>query len=100
MVEFLLWDIYEISSQEQLHGVKLRGKIRKKALELQQNILVENATDAENTVRLAVLSAESIVEISQYLKTILTDVSLKKVATAVKNPVLSKMKVNITERYE
>lgn len=96
----LNWDIYEISSvTEYLNGVMLRGRIRKFGLENGIDILAENTEDAENKVRFAVLTGSSIKSIQNYLETILTDVKVELISQSVKNPVLSKLKVNKEERY-
>ena len=94
------WDIYEISSETTLlTGVMLRGKIRKLCLESKRNVLVENTEDVEGKVRFAVPTGEKISTILQYLVKIIPDVEIKKVKRAVPNPVLSKLKLNIEERY-
>ena len=50
----ILWDIYEIQSNaDALHGVMLRGRIRKFTIENNITCLAENASDKENTVRFA-----------------------------------------------
>ena len=42
----ILWDIYEIESGgDALHGVMLRGRIRKFTIENRTTCLMENATD-------------------------------------------------------
>lgn len=52
----LLWNIYEIESNaDTLHGVMLRGRIRKFSIENNINCLTENASDKENAVRFALL---------------------------------------------
>lgn len=49
------WDIYEISCDcELLHGVKLRGRIRKFSIENNLTLLTENTSDKENVVRFAI----------------------------------------------
>jgi hypothetical protein len=99
-MELLTWDIYEVSSEkESLNGVMLRGRIRKFCLEKEINVLTENTEDADNRVRFSVLSDESIDEVENYLQNIVPDVSISCVMKSVKNPVLSKMKVNQEERY-
>jgi hypothetical protein len=53
----LSWDFYEIrSSGALLHGVKLRGRIRKFTIENDISCLMENAVDEENVVRFALLT--------------------------------------------
>ena len=94
------WDIYEIKTKSSsITKVMLRGRIRKLGLESNQNVLVENVEDSENTVRFAVPSGEDISEIKEYLERILSDVSVEKIKKNIRNPVLSKIKVNLEERY-
>ena len=48
----LLWDVYEVTSKNSaLHGVMLRGRIRKLGIDRNCNVLVDNAQDLDNTVR-------------------------------------------------
>ncbi len=95
------WDIYEIQTNTTpIHGVKLRGRIRKFALQNQITLLTENATDAENTVRFALLKDESPKQVEDYLKSIISDVIIAQIKQNIKNPVLSKLKVNLEKRYE
>ena len=96
----LLWDIYEVSSEKSsLHGVMLRGRIRKLGIEKEFNVLVENTEDKSNRVRFAVLTSKDATEIINYLKTILSDLGVELVLKQITNPVLSKLKVNNTSRY-
>lgn len=96
----LYWDIYEVTSHtHSLHGVMLRGRIRKFALVNEIDLLVENTKDIENAVRFAVIAGEEIENVKKYLETTLADVSVKLVLESVKNPVLSKLKINQEERY-
>ncbi|HSE60975.1 MAG TPA: hypothetical protein VLA88_01615 [Candidatus Saccharimonadales bacterium] len=98
--ELLNWHIYEITTQNtEIHGVMLRGRIRKLGLEQGFNVLCENATDKEHCVRFAVLSSKDAENITDYLKSIISDLSVEWVAESVHNPVLSKLKVNKEERY-
>ncbi len=95
------WDIYEISSKSTpLTGVMLRGRIRKFCIDNDKNFLVENASDSKEIVRFAVPSGEEINSISEYLRKIIQDVKIEQVMKEVYNPVLSKLKVNLEERYE
>lgn len=99
-MEVFTWDIYEVvSSEDVLHGVMLRGRIRKFCIESNQNCLVENASDKENTVRFAVPIGNEVKTISDFVGKILKNVQVEKVADAVPNPVLSKLKVNDLSRY-
>lgn len=77
----------------------LRGRIRKLALQNNINLITDNAIDLENTVRFCVLSNEDISLIKSYLKNKFLKIKIKKVLTKIKNPVLSKLKVNFEERY-
>lgn len=96
----ITWDIYEIKAKSStLTKVMLRGRIRKFCLDNNRNVLVENAEDVENTVRFAVPSKEDISDIKKYLESILSDVSIEKIKMKIKNPVLSKMRVNLEDRY-
>ena len=94
------WDIYSITTKNtEVHGVMLRGRIRKLGLENGFNVLCENATDAENCVRFAVLNAEDAAKVFEYLRGIIADVQISSVQQQVVNPVLSKLKVNEEDRY-
>ena len=94
------WDIYEVKTKSSpITQVMLRGRIRKFCLESNRNVLVENAEDSENTVRFAVPSGEDVSNIKKYLEKILPDVYVEKIKTSIGNPVLSKIKVNLEERY-
>jgi len=98
--KLLTWDIYNIhTAQTEIHGVMLRGRIRKLGLEYGFNILCENATDEERCVRFAMLHKEDPNIIVDYLKRIIPDVNTELILENVKNPVLSKLKVNEEERY-
>jgi hypothetical protein len=99
-IDLLSWNIYQITTETtEIHGVMLRGRIRKLGLEQGFNVLCENATDEENCVRFAVLSSEDEKLVTDFLKNIITDVNVAQVAEGIKNPVLSKLKVNKEERY-
>jgi len=94
------WDIYEIKAKSSpITEAMLRGRIRKFCLDNNRNILVENAEDSENTVRFAVPFGEDIASIKKYLESIFFDLSIKKIKMKIKNPVLSKIKVNLEDRY-
>ena len=96
----LSWNIYEIHSlAHTLHGVKLRGRIRKFALGHQITCLVENALDAENLVRFALLPSEDLGPLMAFVQTIIPDAEIFQVLASVPNPVLSKLKVNDVSRY-
>ena len=101
MKELIKWDIYEISTQNTpINWVKIRWRIRKLAIENNQNILTENTQDIEWGVRFATISWEKIEFIIKYLQKIISDVKIELVLEKVINPVLSKLKVNIEERYK
>lgn len=95
------WDIYEISSaKHQLVAVKCRGRIRKYAIEQGIDLLTENATDAEGRVRFALLAGISPQPIEAYIRTLFNEVQIERVLCNVQNPVLSKLKINDTTRYD
>lgn len=96
----LTWDIYEIKSEtETLHGVKLRGRIRKFTLEQELACLTENAADEENTVRFAVLAGTDPRPIVEFIQKLLPESSITLILESIANPVLSKLKVNDVSRY-
>lgn len=100
MTELLGWNVYEISARESsLNGVMLRGRIRKYGLENSINVLTENTEDMENGVRYATLTHEEGEQISVYVRSVVTDAAIRLVGSGVVNPVLSKLKVNLEERY-
>jgi len=99
-MELIKWDIYEVKSRDaSLNGIMLRGRIRKFCLEKNRNVLVENTEDIENGVRFAVLSGEDASELKEYLTKIIQDIKIELVKKNIVNPVLSKLKVNLEERY-
>lgn len=88
-MEIIKWDIYEIKTKSTAtNGVMLRGRIRKFCLESNRNVLAENTSDIENTVRFAIPSGEDSSAITEYLNQILPDVSVDLVKENVPNPVL------------
>lgn len=96
-----LWNIYEITTKNtEIHGVMLRGRIRKLGLEKGFNVLCENASDTQNCVRFAVLSTNDADIVTNYLQSIIPDVYITNTNLSVANPVLSKLKVNHEERYK
>lgn len=100
MNKIITWDIYEITTQESIiKGVMLRGRIRKYGLENGFNILTENATDKDNCVRFALIENHLSSDIITFIKSIVNDANIELIAEKIKNPVLSKMKVNKGERY-
>ena len=98
--EIITWDLYEIATvSTNISNVMFRGRIRKLCLNHNRNVLVENTQDVEGKVRFAVPSGEDVSLITDYLKTIIPDVSVTPVRKDIPNPVLSKLKVNIESRY-
>jgi hypothetical protein len=96
----LKWDIYEIESEaDKLHGVMLRGRIRKFTIENQIACLTENAEDKKNVVRFAILNNTEPANIIEFIKTLLPIAVVSKVLESIENPVLSKLKVNDISRY-
>ena len=98
-MELINWSIYEISSENSLIGVKCRGRIRKFCLQNQINVLVENATDKENIVRFALLSEGHFNRVKGFIENTFPNSSIEKVLLT-NNPVLSKLIINNSERYE
>lgn len=97
-MELLAWDIYEISSSASLQNVMLRGRLRKFANQNGENFLVENDEDGE-IVRFAVLAGSDPALMNQFVRSIVPEVRIEKVMESIPNPVLSKLKVNLDERY-
>jgi len=98
--QLIEWDIYEIKTETTpINGVMLRGRIRKLCLNKERNVLVENTEDINESVRFAVPSGEDAAEILEYLHSIIPDVTIDKVLNNIPNPVLSKLKVNLEDRY-
>ncbi len=94
------WDIYEIRAESTpINNVMLRGRIRKFCLERNRNVLAENTQDIEKAVRFAIPFGEDPLDIKEYLKRILPDVTIELIRENIKNPVLSKLKVNMEDRY-
>jgi hypothetical protein len=99
-MNLIYWDIYEITTESTpINGVMLRGRLRKLLLQKGKNLLTENTQDIEASVRFAVPSGEDVVEVRDYLHTIIADVKIELVMKSVPNPVLSKLKVNKEDRY-
>lgn len=96
----LRWDIYEIQSDgDALHGVMLRGRIRKFAIESDITCLTENASDMENTVRFALLTEVQPGVVIEFIQKLIPGARVTKVLDAIENPILSKIKVNDLSRY-
>ena len=96
----LLWNIYEIESEAgALHGVMLRGRIRKFTIENDIVCLAENASDKDNAVRFALLTNVDPVRVVELVQKLIPGSKVSKVLESVKNPILSKLKVNDISRY-
>ena len=97
----LNWDMYEIRCDcESLHGVKLRGRIRKFAIDSDVTCLIENASDEENVVRFALMAGSNADPISNFIRSILPEAVVSESLKNVPHPVLSKLKVNDLSRYD
>ena len=100
MENVLSWDVYEITTKgSSIQGVMFRGRIRKFALQNGITVLTENASDKENTVRFAVLAGESAEELERFIIGLVEDSQVELIQGDLRNPVLSKLKVNLEERY-
>ena len=100
MAELLKWHMYEVAADtSSLNGVMLRGMIRKFGIEHGLNVLVENAEDKENGVRYAVMNANDGDQIGEYIRSVVFDARVTPVGENIVNPVLSKLKVNLEDRY-
>lgn len=101
MTKLIFWDIYEVTRESgSIQGVMFRGRVRKYALQKEQNLLIENATDGENVVRFAIEHKTDSIDLINFIKGILEGSEIKLIKERVPNPVLSKMKVNIEDRYQ
>lgn len=97
----LSWDFYEIRSKEaSLHGIKLRGRIRKFTIENEITCLMENASDEENVVRFALITNSDPKPVLDFIKTVMPEAVVSESLKNIPNPVLSKLKVNDNSRYE
>ncbi len=91
----VLWDVYEISSfNVKLHGVKCRRRIRNFGIKSNIDVISENAVDKENVVRFAVISKTDVSKLIDFVYGQFGDVKIENIARAIKNPVLSKWKIN------
>lgn len=96
----LSWDFYEIrSAGAALHGVKLRGRIRKFTIEKKITCLMENASDEENVVRFALIATANPEMILEFITSIVPDAVITESLKDVQNPVLSKLKINDSTLY-
>lgn len=106
MRKLFTWKIYEVTSKNDLQGVKFRGRLRKYAISEEINLLVENDEINKNCVRFAVLDenfgATQITDelIKNFIKEKIDKDAHITFIESVQNPVLSKLKVNDTERYK
>lgn len=97
----LSWDFYEIrSSGAALHGIKLRGRIRKFTIASDISCLMENAADEENVVRFALLANSDPKQIVDFVNSLIHEAVITESLKNIPNPVLSKLKVNDPTRYE
>lgn len=100
-MNLLLWEVYEVTSENDLQGVMFRGRLRKFALDKEINLLVENDELNKNCVRYATLRQQNIdqaVLINFIKEKIDKDAEIKYIGF-FQNPVLSKLKVNEEKRY-
>jgi hypothetical protein len=93
-------DIYEITAdQTPIQGAKVRGRIRKFAIEHNQNCLTENDQHNEKIVRFAIPTGESADNIKDYIISIIPDAHITLMNKNIANPVLSKLNINDCNRY-
>lgn len=98
--DLMEWDIYEVNSkQHALTGNRVRGRLRKFAVQHNINLLVENTQDGEPRIRFAVISETDITLIQDFLRRLFDDIQIEVVLRNVKNPVLSRIRVNMDNRY-
>jgi len=96
----LSWNVYEVTTMEtSINGVMFRGRLRKLGLMNEVDILTENASDKDNCVRFALLNECKLNLFTEYISSIAPDSKIELVLEKVSNPVLSKLKVNIEDRY-
>ncbi len=96
----ITWDIYDITAGgASLHGVSLQGRLRKLALQIDMDLLVEHAFDLTNHVRFAVVAGTDVTPIEEYLNDTMPHLRVKRVARDVANPVLTKMHINNEDYY-
>lgn len=95
------WDIYTVEpTTDPITGVKFRGRVRKYCIGKQCNVLLENAEDQDGCVRFAIAAGDDPGDIIEYIKSLVPTVTVNLSEQEVHNPVLSKLKVNIIDRYE
>jgi hypothetical protein len=101
MKELISWDIYTVSpTKDPITGVMFRGRVRKYCINKECNVLIENAEDQKGSVRFAVPTGSESNHIVEYIKGLVPTVNIVLTEQDVYNPVLSKLKVNILDRYE
>ena len=99
-MDLIKWDIYEVSADKtELTNVMFRGRIRKFGLENNINVLAENASDEEGKVRFAVMEGYDASPIIDKIQQMMEGAEVDKIREGIPNPVLSKLKVNIEDRY-
>lgn len=97
----IFWDFYEIrSSGATLHGIKLRGRIRKFTIENEISCLMENASDEENVVRFALPTNSNPKPVIDFVEGLMPEAEITESLKNIPNPVLSKIKVNDPTRYD
>ncbi len=97
----LHWDFYEIRSKNaKLHGVKLRGRLRKFTIQKEITCLMENASDEDNVVRFALITNSDPEPVLSFIKNLVPDAVITESLKNTPNPVLSKLKINDHTRYE
>ena len=97
-MELLFWDIYEIQSPSSLQGVMLRGRLRKFANQQSINLLTENEENGPS-VRFALLAESDPMIIATFITSLVPDARVERVSKKISNPVISKLQVNVDERY-
>ncbi len=104
MIKLFLWTIFEVTSSSDLQGIKFRGTLRKFAISKELNLLAENADDNKKVVRFAILDKDAgpltVEVLEDFIKSICTDAQISLLNSGIQNPVLSKIKVNDTSRYQ
>lgn len=99
-MHLIKWDIYEVRTiNTPINGVMFRGRIRKFCLKYKRNVLVENTQDVQKSVRFAIPHGENLEVIEKYIRKLVPDVLIELVMSNIPNPVLSKLKVNLEDRY-
>ena len=93
-------DIYEITAdQTPIQWASVRGRIRKFATENRYNCLTENDQFSEKIVRFALPAGELVEPIQNYILSIIPDAHITLAAQNIANPVLSKLNINDSSRY-